>query len=607
MKDFDFKRFFDESLDMLCIANTAGRFLNVNDSFSRVLGYPKSVFLSDSFLALIHTDDIEKTQKEMAKIEAGENSLSFENRYQHINGHYLTFSWNGHIDKQKGLIYATARDVTVQRNYEAKLAQIEKTLNKESIIAETDTKGVIISVNDKFCEISGFTREELIGQTHRIVNSNFHPKSFFIDLWQTIKNKKIWSGVIKNKKKNGEYYFVHTIITPITDHEDTVTSYLAIRQDITESVEQKGKLAKTLDILNETSAIAKVGGWELKVDTGELTWTDETFRILEVEKKLDQKPLLSEGVSLFVPEHKSIIEAAVGNAIETGTPYSLELKAKTAKGNELWVHTSGQANYHDGKVVSISGVIQDIDARKQAENKYNLERLKSFQSNKLASLGELAASMAHEINNPLGIISGYSELMLLSEDMNDSQSEMLEAVLKSCERISHIVNNLKRFSRKDEQRALEQVSLEKIIGESISLANPRLKRELIDLKFTSETDSKADKILCNTIEIEQVFLNLINNAIDALIDMPHKQIEITISVHEQMIECRVIDHGLGIPAPIISKIFNPFYTTKAKGAGTGLGLSIVKDIIEEHGGSIKLEIEAEYTTFVLFFPRVKSE
>ena len=193
--------------------------------------------------------------------------------------------------------------------------------------------------------------------------------------------------------------------------------------------------------------------------------------------------------------------------------------------------------------------------------------------------------------------------MLLSEDMNDSQSEMLEAVLKSCERISHIVNNLKRFSRKDEQRALEQVSLEKIIGESISLANPRLKRELIDLKFTSETDSKADKILCNTIEIEQVFLNLINNAIDALIDMPHKQIEITISVQEQMIECR----GLGIPAPIISKIFNPFYTTKAKGAGTGLGLSIVKDIIEEHGGSIKLEIEAEYTTFVLFFPRVKSE
>lgn len=273
----------------------------------------------------------------------------------------------------------------------------------------------------------------------------------------------------------------------------------------------------------------------------------------------------------------------------------------------LWVHTSGQANYHDGKVVSLSGVIQDIDAKKQAEHKYDLERQKSIQSSKLASLGELAASMAHEINNPLGIISGYSELMLLSEDINDSQSEMLEVVLKSCERISHIVNNLKRFSRKDEQRALELVSLAKMIDESISLANPRLKRELIDLKFTSETHSKADRILCNAIEIEQVFLNLINNAIDALIDIPHKKIEITTSVHEQMIECRIIDHGLGIPAPSISKIFNPFYTTKAKGAGTGLGLSIVKDIIQEHGGSIKLESEAEHTVFVLIFPRVTSE
>jgi signal transduction histidine kinase len=151
----------------------------------------------------------------------------------------------------------------------------------------------------------------------------------------------------------------------------------------------------------------------------------------------------------------------------------LELQAQTAKGNVLWVYTNGRANYQNGKVVTLSGTIQDIDASKKAEEKYNLEKQKSIQSAKLASLGELAASMAHEINNPLGIISGYTELMLMTTDLPDAMLSKLNVILNSCERIAHIVNNLKKFSRIETAKEHSQQNLTKIINEAISLARPR--------------------------------------------------------------------------------------------------------------------------------------
>ncbi len=186
-------------------------------------------------------------------------------------------------------------------------------------------------------------------------------------MWKTISSRNVWSDVLKNRKKNGQFYYAQTLITPISDPEGNICTFKAIRQDITDSIRQKTELVRTFDILNETSSIAKVGGWELEVETGELTWTDETFGILEVGKIDDQKPMLPEGIDLFIPEHQAVIETAVSWAIEFGEAYSLELQAQTAKENVLWLYTSGRANYQDGKVISLSCTIQDIDDRKQTE------------------------------------------------------------------------------------------------------------------------------------------------------------------------------------------------------------------------------------------------
>lgn len=598
-----YEKFYELSSSILVVANADGYFEHVNSEFSKILGYTTDELLSFSFFDLMHPKDVEPTKQEIVRLSESKKTLDFENRYRHKLGHYCVLSWNASTDPATGLIFAEARDITEKVSLQNRLRQIEAGLQSNAIVAETDARGVISNVNEHFCVISGFSAEELIGKTHQVVNSAHHPPEFFDDLWKTISSGNVWSGVIKNKSKDGGFYFVQTIIIPIRGIEGLITSYLAIRQDITNSVENKAAFARTLEILNETGSIAKVGGWELDVASGELTWTDETFKILEVKKQENQKPLLPEGLQLFTPEYQPVVENAVNRAIEFGEPYSLEVEAQTAKGNVLWVYTSGKANFIDGKVVTLSGTIQDINARKIAEIKYNKERQKSIQSAKLASLGELAASMAHEINNPLGIISGYTELMLQTTDSDDDDTKKLETILKSCERIAHIVKSLKKFSTSGKEVTREKKSLPDIVREAVNLARPRLKNERIEIEVAA---SQQAFINCHEIEIEQVVLNLINNAIDAMVDLEDKWIRIEVLERERSIDLAVTDAGSGISEKDQFKLFEPFYTTKRPGKGTGLGLAISKGILEEHEAKIEYDQLSNHTRFNLTFLKASS-
>ncbi len=597
-----YQRFFEYSNDLLCVANADGYFLQVNAAFSSALGYPREQLLATTFLDRVHPADVDNTLGELEKLRNGVATLGFVNRYRHLDGHYVTLSWNSHLDPDSGLFYAIARDVTEDINQRNRLEQIERALSEESIILITDPQGTILDVNENTCDTSGFAREELIGRSYVDVNSGIHPESFFAEMWETISTGRIWSGVIKNKRKNGDDYFVQAIIAPLIDHEGEVVNHLGICHDISSNIKTAADLERTLAILNETSSIAKVGGWELDVATGELTWTDETFRILEVEKKASQKPTLPEGLQLFTEEGQLIIERAVQRAIEFGEPYALEVEAQTARGKNLWVYTNGKPNYEQGEVVSLSGTIQDIDVRKKAEISYNLERQKAIQSAKLASLGELAASMAHEINNPLGIISGYTELMQKAAGENEKLSSQLAVVLKSCTRISHIVGNLKKFSREDSENQRAELVLGNIVREAMFLVRPRIKRELVQVEFE---ENFTDTIICNEIEIEQVILNLINNSIDALKGAPDKWVKLSIAEGEKTLDLRVVDSGAGVPLELQNQIFSPFYTSKKPGEGTGLGLSIIQGILSDHGSSIEYEQGAQNTTFLVKFPKVK--
>lgn len=591
-----YKKFFNYSNELLCIANMDGYFIDVNSTFEKTLGYSKAELVSKKFIDFIHPDDKETTIKEMEKLSSGRQTLKFQNRYLDCSGNILFIEWNAFPDTDTGLIYAVARNVTDEKIINNNYVQLQSALTKNVIYATTDLKGNITQVNDKFCQVSGYSREELIGKTHRIVNSGFHDISFFKDMWKTISKGHIWTGSITNKRKDGRLYYLESIIIPIFDINKKIEGYTAIRFDITDKIEFEAKSKKILKILNETSSIAKIGGWELDVKTGELSWTDETFKILGVEKKNSQTPVLPQGLSLFVEEHKPIIDEAVSNAIELGIPYELELQAQSEDGDIKWIFTDGKPNYIDGKVATLSGTIQDIHDKKITEIKYNQERQKSIQNAKFAALGELSASIAHEINNPLGIISGYTEL--LKYQGNSESNGKLDAILKSCDRISYIVKNLKRFSRTDDEPIKTRFELTELTKEAISLVMPKIKRSLI--RFTPAFNGPA-YIYGNEIEIEQVIINLLNNSIDAINGQKEPWLNIAVKVHANSVLIEVTDSGDGIPRDIQLKMFEPFYTTKETNKGTGLGLSVAKGIVDDHNATIEIDDSSPNTLIRVTF------
>jgi PAS domain S-box-containing protein len=600
-----YEQFFNLSIEMLCVVNIKGYLQTVNPSFIQTLGYSEEELLSTPVFEFIHPDDIESTAQEFEKLDLGHDTLLFENRYRHKKGHYLTFSWNGYIDTNSGLIFAIARDITEQIKVRNKLQNLQDALEQETIYAETDIKGVITKVNDNFCKISGYSRDELIGKTHKLINSDYHPSSFFKDIWQTISSGKVWSGTIKNQSKTGDYYHVQSILIPIFD-KNKISHYIAIRQDITDKVNSDYDRLKALRILSETSSAAKVGGWEMDVATGVLSWTDETFRILEVDQINGVTPILAEGLQLFIDKDQPIIEAAVQRASECGEPYELELQASTPKGNIKWIYTNGRAHFKEGKIVTLSGSIQDIHERKLIEIKYNKEKQKSVINAKFSALGELSASIAHEINNPLGVISGYAELLQLTSYKASPAyiSEKSAAIIKSCDRITHIVKSLKKFSRSDAKSEYTVCLLSNLINEAIILTRPKLKNNMIRLQCNHIEKSN---ILCNEIEIEQVIVNLINNAIDAVSELPEKWIEISVTETKQYYSISITDAGSGIPLDKHISIFEPFVTSKSITKGTGLGLSIVKGILDNHGAKISIDIDNKNTCFIINFPKIIKE
>jgi signal transduction histidine kinase len=230
-----------------------------------------------------------------------------------------------------------------------------------------------------------------------------------------------------------------------------------------------------------------------------------------------------------------------------------------------------------------------------ANKEIELHSINSFHNERLTSLGEMSSSIAHEINNPLTIIAGSVQTLLKRPELLDqSVLDKIQKIHFATERIGKIIKTMKMFSSKSETIEKTSVDVSKIIDESLSLCIDRIKTS--DIKLIVECEEcKAN---CNMIQISQIILNLINNAIDALNSNSIESKEIKIIAH-QSDDYITINSGPKIPFDIRQRLFTPFFTSKSIGKGTGLGLSISKKLAENNNGSLTFSENDNLTTFIL--------
>ena len=246
----------------------------------------------------------------------------------------------------------------------------------------------------------------------------------------------------------------------------------------------------------------------------------------------------------------------------------------------------------------ILSVIEDITEIEELRNKVETERQKSILSAKLASLGEMAAGIAHEINNPIAIIEGTVRALPNFLDSPSQLEVRLLTIQKSSERVSKIVKGLKKFSGSSTNQQRKRYSLNGILNECIWLTSFRANKFSVNLEISAPVDIG---IMCHEIEIEQVIVNLINNSIDAIKNMSSRWIQIDLKRKDDFAVIKIKDSGTGIDPQVKNKLFQPFFTTKQVGEGVGIGLSISRGILKEHGSTIEI-LDQEHTCFEIRFP-----
>ena len=261
------------------------------------------------------------------------------------------------------------------------------TMDQHDIVSTADITGQITTVNDRFCEISGYSREELLGQNHRKLKSNFHSGQFYEELWQTISQGEIWRGTICNRKKNGEEYWVESTIVPFLDKNGKPYKYVSARTDVT-------ALRQSEDRLNISQSYANIGTWDWNIKTGDLYWSDRIWPLFGYTKEVTETTYENFLGAVHVDDRQAVIDA-VNNCVENGADYNIEHRVVWPDGSLHWVQESGNVRRgDDGEALHMLGVVQNIDDRKQAESELieaqAIAQIGSWQANLMT--GELTWS-----------------------------------------------------------------------------------------------------------------------------------------------------------------------------------------------------------------------
>ncbi|WP_242051276.1 PAS domain-containing sensor histidine kinase [Nostoc spongiaeforme] len=631
--------------------------LDWNPAAERIFGYSKpevlNLHIREILLPSIPREDVNQLMTALLKQHGG-NYCTNEDFTK--DGKMITCEWHhtavfdcqGNVTGVLSIVeditsrkntYVTAQqpaEITLKKSLK-ELADIKFALDQSSIVAVTNNKGMIEYVNDKFCQISQYQPAELIGKTHRIINSGYHSQEFFQEMWLTISQGSVWKGEVKNLAKDGTYYWVDTTIVPVLDEQGKPQQYVAIRNDITARKQAEITLKKSLkelaDIkfaLDQSSIVAVTN------NKGMIEYVNDKF--CQISQYQPAELIGKTHRIINSGYHSQEFFQEMWLTISQGRVWKGEVKNLAKDGTYYWVDTTIVPLLDEqGKPQQYVAIRNDITARKQAEAELNekakeLEQalqelqhtqLQLIQTEKMSSLGQLVAGVAHEINNPVSFIFGnlkhayqYTQNLLnilklyqshypepdleIKEEAENCDLEFLvedlpklySSMTVGANRISEIVASLRSFSRLDESD-LKIANIHQGLDSTLMILEHRLVSKTDRPKILVIKEyGNLPLVECYAGQLNQVFMNILLNAIDAL-EENFQQLTPTIYIRTAMpnstqVKISIIDNGAGMSDEVRQKIFDPFFTSKPVGKGTGMGLSISYQIItNRHQGSLK--------------------
>lgn len=606
-----------------------GRVITWNAGAQRIEGYTAEEILGKSTTVFYSAEEIKTGKPHALLAEAAERgSVRTEGWRTRKDGKRFwadvtitaLFEEGGQI---KG--YAkTTRDVTELKRSQDALAAKDDELRAvvESApdgVLMTDERGTMVFINGRGESMFGYRREELLGQKVEMLvpaRNRAEHLGHRVAYQQKPHTRPMGIGLeLNGLRKDGSEFPVEISLSPVESGGER--RFVASVRDVSErrSLEKELQNTRIQDLAQ--TMIRDLDGRIVRWNTGMKRMYGYTHE--EAEGK-DAQQLLK---TVF-PVLLGSMEAEL---LRTGY-WRGELVQRAKNGKKIIVNSNWVLHRDkDGKPWRVLESSTDITALKQAEEKTRelnraLEKQnadlklakaliesqtqKMAMAAKMSALGEMAGGMAHEINNPMGIIHARASDLL--EMAGESQTvpsatvmEAMENIRKTASRVTKITMGLRKFARETRDDPVTETGVREILEETLPFCMERLRQNSVELRTAPVEESL--RIACRPTEISQVLLNLLNNAVDAVEALPEKWVELRVKNAGEDVEISVTDSGGGIPAKIRDKLGQPFFTTKVVGHGTGLGLSISKGIVEAHGGSLHLDSECKHTRFVVRLPK----
>lgn len=605
-------RHFDFCMDPLAIMTFEGTFLDANRAWETALGWDPAELKTQSFTERLHPEDQPHFYSIIKRFMHDPTPLSFECRYRHQNGAYrfliFDFSW----DPENREIHISGRDCTDFRRSREAMATSQRQLEAvfssmlEGVVAQ-DPNGQVVHFNQAALNILGVSANQLLGK------ESFHPQWRAITETMETLEPQLHPAMIAQStgvpqlnrtlgfhKPDGEVRWVSLTAVPLYKTGEATPYQVVITfHDTTEERKAEASLrARKAEILRIVNALpVLIAYWD---EHQRNVFSNDRYCEVRGRKPAEivgQELNQIVGADIYKQAHKHI-EAAL-----RGLPQSYEIEVVDSKGALKRMVTQYLPDLRDGHVHGFFSVSTDITRLKELEDERRVFEAKFVAASKMSALGEMAAGIAHEINNPLAIIDGKTSILLsrLERGLFDQAkfSHDLKVVSDTVERIAKTVRGLLSFSRNAEGELTRATSLQKIIDGTLDLCREKMKNRGVELRVKLE---KPLDLECRANQVSQILMNLVNNAYDAVEGRTTQWIAIEVTNNEEMAKIRVVDSGTPIPPEVVEKIMNPFFTTKEIGKGTGLGLSISKGLAQSHGGSLYYDRSAENTTFVLELP-----
>lgn len=628
------EKFIALSSDLFAVLDEGWHLKTLNHRWQEILGWKAKELKSKFFPVIIHPDERKSLLQLPQQIHAQQPSARFECRVMKRNGLYIKIAWT--LGKNERSLYLIGHEITQKWHLERELDRLRQTSSFHQVIttpvatentsaidyaAPLKSKIALLEMTLQHCldHITLIDREGIIRYTNRdtMVGSRHEMIGHHMLDYTESTYRKLVVEKVSHAFETGEPVFYRLLgninkgcdlrvrLNPIKIEQQVVGAVLACT-NIPEEIAFDNQLKESRDEMAwYTFAVNQLCLFAQMDSEGCITYAnDNTLNISGIQfENLLGKFFLSFCSHLH---HSQQSLSDIWQHIQAGKIWRGELCFQPSNGVEFWSDTMiVPVMGTDAQPLRYLILAVDVTEKHLALQRLEEERARSFHAAKMASLGEMAGGVAHEINNPLATIQAAARrIMRESSQRCPEIIQSVEWIEKMTNRIAKIIGGLRAFAREGQMDPFTVVKLSTIIDDTIALCRHRFVAH--DISFFMDPIQHDIEIECRNVQIVQVLLNLLNNAFDAVEPLAQRWVKVVYFYDDKWLTFSVSNAGPKIPDEIIGKLMQPFFTTKPLGKGTGLGLSISKGLVESHHGQLYYDPAQEFTTFILRIPILQS-